>query len=55
MQLKRVLQFPSTHSVPQIIEGISRALTEMGCEIRVFDQMNKVRKSEGPPILWNTF
>lgn len=41
-QLKRVLQFPSTHSVPQIIEGISHALTDMGCEIRVFEQMNKV-------------
>ena len=47
--MKRVLQFPSTRSVPQIIEGIKSALEEMGCEVRVFDQINKVRQILADP------
>ena len=51
--MKRVLQFASNRSVPQIIEGITRALAEMECEVRVFDSTNKVRsRMRLPGSLW---
>lgn len=48
-QVKRVLQFASNHTVPQIVEGITRALGEMECEVRVFDTINKIKATKMTP------
>mmetsp|Transcript_29310 Transcript_29310/g.38540 ORF Transcript_29310/g.38540 Transcript_29310/m.38540 type:complete len:412 (+) Transcript_29310:198-1433(+) len=42
-QIKRVYQFTSGLSVEDLIENISRALQEMGCDFKIFQKNNKIK------------